>query len=118
MTGWTHIPTHIPEEPHMISSGDLPGLDLPNVDAHSDLGSLGSVELHDPTQDLTGDGIADTETVHGDHSLEVWTDMDHDGTADHVSIVDDSGDYAAWEFHHNPDGTTQWVRTDQGHIGK
>ncbi|KZM69242.1 DUF6802 family protein [Nocardia terpenica] len=102
----------------MIHSGDLPGLDLPEVDAHSDLGGLGSIELHHPTQDLTGDGIADTETVHGGHSMEVWTDTDHDGLADHVTIVDTDGDYAAWEFHHHPDGTTEWVRTDQGNLDK
>ncbi|MCM6776156.1 hypothetical protein NDR87_19325 [Nocardia sp. CDC159] len=102
----------------MISSGDLPGLDLPDVDAHSDLGHLGSVELDNPTQDITGDGIADSVTVHGAHALEVWTDMDRDGTADHVSIVEEDGDYASWEFRHNPDGTTEWVRTDQGRIGE
>jgi arginine deiminase len=102
----------------MIDSGDLPGLDMPNVDAHSDLGHLGSVEMHHPTQDLSGDGLPDTETVEGTHSMDVWTDMDHDGFADHLTVVDNDGDYSAWEFHHNSDGTTEWVRTEQGRIGK
>ncbi|WP_227984243.1 DUF6802 family protein [Nocardia spumae] len=102
----------------MIHSGDLPGLDLPEVDAHSDLGGIGAVELNHPSQDINGDGILDTETFHGDHSMEVWSDMDHDGFADHVSIVDDGGDYSAWEFHHYPDGRTEWVQVDKGKMGK
>ncbi|WP_338067239.1 DUF6802 family protein, partial [Nocardia cerradoensis] len=44
-------PPHVLEEPHMMTSDDLPGLHLPDVDAHSDLGGLGPVELHHPTQD-------------------------------------------------------------------
>ncbi|WP_019929458.1 DUF6802 family protein [Nocardia sp. BMG111209] len=98
----------------MITSEDLSGPDPSTVDAHTDLGGLGAVELH-PTQDLGGP--ADTETVHGDHSLDIWTDLDHDGLADHVTIVDTDGDYSAWEFHHHADGTTEWVRTDRGHLG-
>ncbi len=101
----------------MFSSEDLPGLDVPAIDAHSDLGGLGTVELTHPTEDIGGTGIADCETVHDGHSLEVWSDLDHDGLADHVTVVDDDGDFAAWEFHHHPDGTTEWVRTDQGHLG-
>ncbi|MCX4096220.1 DUF6802 family protein [Nocardia sp. alder85J] len=96
----------------MITSDDLPGLDLPSVDTHSDLSGLGGVELH---PDHTGP--ADTESVHGDHGIDVWTDLDHDGLADHVTIMDTDGDYAAWEFHHHPDGTSEWVRTDRGHLG-
>jgi hypothetical protein len=75
------------------------------------------VELDHPTQDLSGHGHPDTETVHGSHAMEVWTDTHHDGHADHVTIMDNDGDYSAWEFHHNPDGTSEWVRTDHGHIG-
>ncbi len=102
----------------MVNSGDLPGLDMPDVDAHSDLGGLGAVELHHPTQDLDGHGIPDAETVQGPHSMDVWSDLDHDGFADHLTVVDNDGDYSAWEFHHNPDGTSEWVRTDQGRVGE
>ncbi|MGW4529435.1 DUF6802 family protein [Nocardia sp. NPDC004340] len=101
----------------MVTSGDLPGLDLPGLDAHSELGGLGAVELSHPTQDLDADGLADTVTTGTAHAMQVWTDLDHDGYADHVTVVDSDGDYAAWEFHHNSDGTTAWVRTDGGHLG-
>ncbi|MFE3188635.1 DUF6802 family protein [Nocardia sp. NPDC059240] len=101
----------------MVTSGDLPGLDLPDFDAHSALDALGAVELAHPTQDLDGDGLLDTVTTGTDHAMQVWTDLDHDGYADHVTVVDTGGDYSAWEFHHNPDGTTAWVRTDEGHLG-
>ncbi|MEU1429235.1 DUF6802 family protein [Nocardia sp. NPDC005746] len=101
----------------MVTSGDLPGLDLPELDAHSELGGLGAVELSHPTQDLDADGLADTVTTGTAHAMQVWTDLDHDGYADHVTVVDSGGDYAAWEFHHNSDGTTAWVRADGGHLG-
>ncbi|WP_067818879.1 DUF6802 family protein [Nocardia inohanensis] len=101
----------------MVTSGDLPGLELPNLDAHSELGALGAVELEHPTQDIDGDGQLDTVTTNSDHAMHVWTDLDHDGYADHVTVVDSGGDYAAWEFHHHPDGTTEWVRTDEGRLG-
>ncbi|RDI51721.1 DUF6802 family protein [Nocardia mexicana] len=102
----------------MMTSDDLPGLNLPDVDAHSDLGGLGAVELHHPTQDIDADGIPDTESVAGPGGTDLWTDMDHDGTADHVTILDKDGEYSAWEFHQHPDGTSEWVRTDQGELGK
>lgn len=101
----------------MITSGELPGLDLPDVDAHGDLSGLGEVELHHPTADMDADGVFDTETAYGSHSIDIWTDMDHDGVADHVTIVDVDGDYAAWEYHRQPDGSAGWMPTDRGHLG-
>jgi hypothetical protein len=101
----------------LVSSGEFPGLDLPGVDASSSLEGLGSVELHHPTQDIDGDDTLDTTTTSGPEAMQVWTDWDHDGIADQVTVVEKDGDYAAWEFHHNPDGTSGWVRTDQGKIG-
>ncbi|MGV9663542.1 DUF6802 family protein [Nocardia niigatensis] len=101
----------------MVTSGDLPGLELPDLDAHTELGGLGAVELAHPTQDLDGDGLLDTVTTTTEHAMQVWTDLDHDGYADHVTVVDSGGDYSGWEFHHNPDGTTEWVRMDEGHLG-
>ncbi|MEU6187713.1 DUF6802 family protein [Nocardia sp. NPDC047038] len=101
----------------MVTSGDLPGLDLPHVDAHSELGGLGAVELHHPTQDIDQDGLLDSVTITGDDAMQVWTDVDHDGFADHVKVVEKDGDYTAWEFHRHPDGTSEWIRTDQGRLG-
>ncbi|QIS09071.1 DUF6802 family protein [Nocardia arthritidis] len=100
----------------MITSGDSDH--LPDVDAHSSLDGLGTVELHHPTQDVTGDGILDTVTVNDAHGTHIWTSTHQDGIADHVTLIDKSGDYAAWEFHRHPDGTAEWVRTDQGHLNK
>lgn len=102
----------------MINSGEFSGLGLPYVDAHSSLDGLGAVELHHPTQDITGDGIPDTVTISDDHGIDVWTDYDRDGIADHVTAIDKSGDYAAWEFRRHPDGTSEWVRTDEGKLEK
>ncbi|MEU2122495.1 DUF6802 family protein [Nocardia niwae] len=101
----------------MVTSGDLPGLDLPHVDAHAELGGLGAVELHHPTQDIDQDGLLDSATITGDDAVQVWTDIDHDGFADHVKVVEKDGDYTAWEFHRHPDGTSEWIRTDQGRLG-
>ena len=100
-----------------MTSDDLPGMHLPDVDAHSDLGGLGAVELHDTTQDIDADGILDSDTVQDPAGTDIWTDTDHDGLADHVSTIDHDGAYGAWEFHQHPDGTSEWVRTDQGELG-
>ncbi|WP_062983039.1 DUF6802 family protein [Nocardia anaemiae] len=101
----------------MITSGEFPGMDLPGIDASSALDGLGEVELHHPSQDIDGDGTLDTVTTTGPEAMQVWTDWDHDGIADQVTVVEKDGDYSAWEFHRHPDGTSEWVRTDQGKIG-
>ncbi|WP_431964195.1 DUF6802 family protein [Nocardia sp. bgisy134] len=102
----------------MITSGEFPGMDLPDIDASTPLGGLGAVELDQPTQDINADGILDSITTQGDDAMQVWTDYDHDGFADHVTVVEKDGDYAAWEFHRHPDGSSEWVRTDQGKLGQ
>ncbi|MET8871082.1 DUF6802 family protein [Nocardia sp. NPDC004604] len=101
----------------MITSGEFPGMDLPGIDASSVLDGLGEVELHHPTQDIDGDGTLDTITTTGPEAMQVWTDWDHDGIADQVTVVEKDGDYSAWEFHRHPDGSSEWVRTDKGKIG-
>ncbi|MCP2289260.1 hypothetical protein SAMN04244553_4967 [Nocardia amikacinitolerans] len=102
----------------MITSGEFPGMDLPDIDASTPLDGLGAVELNHPTQDINADGILDSVTTQGDDAMQVWTDYDHDGLADHVTVVEKDGDYAAWEFHRHPDGSSEWKRTDQGKIGE
>ncbi|MCP2277105.1 DUF6802 family protein [Nocardia amikacinitolerans] len=102
----------------MITSGEFPGMDLPDIDASTPLDGLGAVELNHPTQDINADGILDSITTQGDDAMQVWTDYDHDGLADHVTVVEKDGDYAAWEFHRHPDGSSEWKRTDQGKIGE
>ncbi|WP_028479304.1 DUF6802 family protein [Nocardia sp. CNY236] len=101
----------------MAGSGEFPGLNTPDIDSSSSLNGLGPIELQQPTQDIDGDGVLDSVTTTNDGTVQVWTDFDHDGIADHVKIVEEDGDYAAWEFHRRPDGTSEWVRTDKGRIG-
>lgn len=102
----------------MVTSGEFGGMELPGIDASTALDDLGAVELGNPTQDIDGDGLLDTDTTHGIDAMQIWTDFDDDGIADHVSVVENDGDYAAWEFHRHPDGTSEWVRTDQGTLGE
>ena len=100
----------------IASSNDflLPG--MPHVDADTSFHDLGHVALHHPTQDLDGDGILDTSTGATDDGLVVVTDTDHDGFADHVSIVDGDGQYASWEFHQGADGHEHWEQIDHGDL--
>ena len=102
----------------MVTSGDIPGLGLPDIDAHSSLGGLGAVELNSPSLDLDNDGVADSLSLSDPDSTSVWSDYDHDGFADHVTVVEEDGDYAAWEYHRHPDGTSEWRKTDQGNLDK
>lgn len=102
----------------MVTSGEFPGLDMPDLDASSSLDGLGPVELSHPTQDIDGDGVLDTYTDTTDDAMNVWTDTDLDGYADQATIVEKDGDYSAWEYHRHPDGTSEWVRTDQGKVGE
>ncbi|MEV6273842.1 DUF6802 family protein [Nocardia sp. NPDC051832] len=102
----------------MVIPGEFSGLDLPTIDAHTSLDGLGAVELNNPTQDINGDGYFDSVTTTGEEAMQVWSDFDNDGIADHVKVVEKDGDYAAWEFHQHPDGTQEWVRTDEGTLGK
>ncbi|GGK57048.1 DUF6802 family protein [Nocardia camponoti] len=101
----------------MVTSGEFSGIGLPHIEAGSNLHDLGPVELAHPTVDISGDGIADSYSHSTPNGTEVWSDYDHDGFADHVTVVEKDGDYAAWEFRRNPDGTSEWHRTDQGKLG-
>ncbi|MCA2210294.1 DUF6802 family protein [Nocardia rosealba] len=102
----------------MVTSGDIPGFGLPDIDAHTPLDSLGPVELNSPSQDLDADGVADSLTHTDPNSTTIWSDYDEDGLADHVTVIEEDGDYAAWEYHRHPDGTSEWRKTDQGNLGK
>jgi hypothetical protein len=103
----------------MPTSGEFPGLGMPSFDASSSLDGLGPVEMEPPTQDLRGDdGVLDTFTNTGPDSMRVWTDTDLDGYADQLSVVENDGDYSAWEYHRNPDGTGDWRQTDKGKLGE
>ncbi|WP_328393615.1 DUF6802 family protein [Nocardia sp. NBC_00416] len=102
----------------MPTSGEFPGIGMPGFEASSSLDGMGPVEMESPTQDLVVDGILDTFVTTGPDSTSVWTDTDLDGYADRLSVVENDGDYTAWEYHRNPDGTGDWRQTDQGKVGE
>ena len=102
----------------MIATDNFLLPDLPHIDASSSLDDLGSVAMEHPTQDIDGDGTLDTNTVTVDHSMVVATDTDLDGFADHLAVVDPSGEYASWQFEPGPDGEAHWVQSDHGRLGK
>ncbi len=105
----------------MIASNDFLSPHLPNIphiDASSSLDGLGPVELEHPTQDIDGDGTFDTTTTSTDDGVIVATDTDLDGYADHLTIVENGGEFASWEFHHNLDGEAHWERIDHGKLGE
>lgn len=77
----------------------------------------GAVHLSDLAFDVDGDGVLDTQVFEVDDALIVATDTDGDGDTDHLTIVGGNGDYAAWEFHRDPDGHERWERTDAGDLG-
>lgn len=101
-----------------MPSEEFSGIGTPSLGASSSMDGLGPVEMETPTQDIVTDGILDTFVTNGPDSMNVWTDTDLDGYADQLSVVDGDGDYAAWEYHRNPDGTGEWRQTEQGKLGE
>lgn len=77
----------------------------------------GAVELTGLTHDVDGDGVLDTVTFTADDAMVVASDMDADGVADHLTFVGDVGEYAAWEFHRDENGSEHWEMTDSGTLG-
>lgn len=101
----------------MNSANDFLSPDhLPHVDAHSSLDDLGPVELHHPTSSIGGDGHLDTQTAHHGDEIVIASDLDHDGDADHLKVIDRDGEYGAWEYRNDGAGT-HWVRTENGKLG-
>lgn len=102
----------------MVSSDAFPLPELLDIDASSALDDLGSLSLHNPTVDLDGDGVLDTSTLTPPDALVVLTDTDHDGQADHLTVVDDSGEFASWQYGVTSDGTAHWTETEHGRVGE
>lgn len=102
----------------MPLSGEFSGIGMPGFEAASSMDDAGPVEMQTPTEDLVTDGILDTFVTTGPDSTSVWTDTDLDGYADQLSVVENDGDFSAWEYHRNPDGTGDWRQTDQGRLGE
>ena len=102
----------------MVSSDVFPVPELLDVDAATELDELGPVGLHSPSVDLDGDAVMDTSTLTTHDSLVVLTDGDLDGQADHLTIVDDSGEFASWKYGVTSDGTAQWTEIEHGRVGE
>ncbi|MFD4295243.1 DUF6802 family protein [Rhodococcus sp. NPDC058505] len=81
-----------------------------------DAGPLGEFAVTDPTVDLNSDGVLDTATFVDSGGVTVASDLDGDGSADHLTRVEGDGDYAAWEPRRAADGTVHWSRIDAGRL--
>lgn len=104
------------------------GLHVPVGDDVLDLGS--------PEADLDGDGFMEAVTRGDGRGLTVYTDVDGDGTVDHVSTVRFDGSYDSWRLANPTEGVpfggftneayvdspdspptpARWERIDHGHI--
>ena len=102
----------------MVSTDAFPVPELLDLDASSALDDLGPVGLHSPSVDLDGDGTADTSTLTRPDALVVLTDGDLDGQADHLTVVDDSGEFATWQYDVTCDGTAHWTEIAHGRVGE
>ncbi len=92
----------------------------------------GVLDLGSPEADLDGDGFLEALTLQDVRGLSVFTDVDGDGTVDHVSTVRFDGSYDSWRLANpaagvpfggftNEPATSQpaparWERIDHGHI--
>lgn len=82
---------------------------LEEADSSTDLGELGAVPVTAATVDINGDGVPDTLILASARSLLVLTDHAGDGFADCLTVVDDTGPWAAWDFLTTRDGGGQWI---------
>lgn len=73
-----------------LASADSLGLHVPVGDGVLDLGS--------PEADLDGDGFMEAVTRDDGRGLTVYTDVDGDGTVDHISTVRFDGTYDSWRL--------------------
>lgn len=90
------------------------GLDDPAVSVDS--GPVGDFSVTDPVVDLDGDGVLDTRSWSDEAGVTVASDLDGDGSADHLTRVENDGAYAAWEPWRDVDGTVRWERVDAGRL--
>ncbi|MFL0578885.1 DUF6802 family protein [Dietzia sp. 179-F 9C3 NHS] len=126
-----------PDSPHHAESPDVCGLEGAHLAAPDSLGlhvpvAGGVLDLGSPEADLDGDGFMEAVTLQDVRGLTVYTDVDGDGTVDHVSTVRFDGSYDSWRltnpiagvpfggFTNEPSTSTptpaRWERTDHGHI--
>lgn len=87
-------------------ANDMPGLE--DATSLSDLSRLGPMPVCAPTVDIDGDGVPETAVWINDSALIVMSDHTGDGVADALTVVDDGGGAAAWDFRCGPEGIARW----------
>lgn len=128
-------------EPAHYAVPDVCGLDGAPLAEPSSLGlhvPVGGdvLDLGSPEADLDGDGFMEAVTLGDGRGLTVYTDVDGDGTVDHVSTVRFDGSYDSWRLANPAEGVpfggftnetnaespdlpptpARWERIDHGHI--
>lgn len=91
--------------------------DVPDLDPDTFGHDSGAVALTDPTHDIDGDGVLDTQTFDAGDAVVIASDLDSDGDADHLTMIHEDGAYASWEFRRDGDGVVHWQQTDGGTLG-
>ena len=130
-----------PEPPEHAAAPDVCGLEGAPLADPSSLGlhvPVGGdvLDLGSPEADLDGDGFMEAVTRGDVRGLTVYTDVDGDGTVDHVSTVRFDGSYDSWRLANPTEGVpfggftneahqyapgeapapARWERIDHGHI--
>ena len=128
-------------EPSHHAVPDVCGLDGAPLAEPTSLGlhvpvGEGVLDLGSPEADLDGDGFMEAVTRGDGRGVTVYTDVDGDGTVDHVSTVRFDGSYDSWRLVNPEQGVpfggftnesgpdspdrpptpARWERIDHGHI--
>lgn len=117
--------------PDVCGIAGAPLAEPDSLGLHVPLGP-GVLDLGSPEADLDGDGFMEALTLEDHRGLTVYTDVDGDGTVDHVSTVRFDGSYDSWRLANPATGTpfggftneptgddpipARWERIDHGHI--
>ena len=121
--------------PDVCGLDDAPLAESSSLGLHVPVGE-DVLDLGAPEADLDGDGFMEAVTRGDVRGLTVYTDVDGDGTVDHVSTVRFDGSYDSWRLANPAEGVpfggftneagstnpgseptpARWERIDYGHI--
>ncbi|MET3862340.1 hypothetical protein ABIE38_003280 [Dietzia sp. 2505] len=128
-------PTDFSARPDVCGLDGAPLAEASSLGLHVPVGD-GVLDLGSPEADLDGDGFMEAVTRGDGRGLTVYTDVDGDGTVDHVSTVRFDGSYDSWRLANPAEGVpfggftnearagspdssptpARWERIDHGHI--